>query len=305
MQMIPIPFIKWGSRVRSQEDGLRARMQREGAMVEFAERSTDYLTDGPLNADCRLTVQLRRAYYRTPNRWDELLDTYEKLIVQSPEAIICSDQSLPDCLGTLFIVNALHQRGVDLTRCRLYLCRAADDDPSPGVFVDLGPMIPRLTDLWAVVCTRPPDLLGLQTTAAGPDADRWLALLTRLIYLMPDERGIDAVDELILTRLRGKALTVADLVSRVTHHLDSVGAVADQHLHARILALSEHNWLLAGSLPEWRSPPIRLGPLESADLAAVAPSLTQVGRRILGGASRVDAVYRAWRWIGGWRASDF
>lgn len=300
-----VPLIKWGGRLIDGAHRPQGQNLWLGRSVVYAERATDYLTHGPLTSDCELMPRLRQVYFRRPNDWSRLLDQYEELLVTSPEAIFYSDGSLPASLATLFTLSALQQRGADLSRCSLYLespARSADEGER---CLDPGSGMDEVVQLWNLVTNSPVDLLHTSGSDARPATDEWRAILGELLYQAPDDRGIDAIDEAILAELRSAPYSVEALIDKVLAYPDLLGSLSSEHVLERIVALSEHRLLRVWNGPKWRNPPIRLGPLESADLRGLHPKLTQFGRRVLNGTSRIPHQYLEWRWVGGLRASDF
>ncbi|UJR86331.1 DUF3658 domain-containing protein [Sandaracinus amylolyticus] len=212
-------------------------MAAEGELpFEYATPLYDVLTVGPQHRDAQIERLLRRAA-GMPSDLD-VID--EHLGLLDDGVVLRSEGELGSVLAALWWLDVMRQRGVDLGRVRLAITPVLA--PSAEIVRAVRDAQPIGDDLEPLLAIRraivaDDDVLALTLDDISSTRRAWIANVAHLRDLLPDARGLDVIDALLLEHI-GRDWN--DAIRVIGNCLGSSShRIGDRTLWDRIIALSE------------------------------------------------------------------
>ena len=198
-----IKVIKWGL------NPIRTSSPLERPAIEYCPYLLEGLDWGPQHVDLETQYQMRRCYFRHTLAGVADFAAYTEALEAEDDVIFWCEPVLRSALAILWALDTLVTRGTDLRRAYLVLAPGRSEleifDPE-AVHLAIARRIPVLEVIRPLVAARRhlasdshtvcPDLSPLP-----PPVRDWAAVTNRLEDFLPDERGLDIVDSLLLDRL--------------------------------------------------------------------------------------------------------
>jgi hypothetical protein len=269
---------------------------------------------GPQHVDLPTQDLLRRSFHR--GAYDRLTDfeCYLEALRSGDEVIFWCDPSLGSCLAILWVLDTLSGRGADWRNAYLLLSAEMRVPQEPNltrqafeariaVAETLQPLIAIRRHL-----ASDSEVVRADLSRLPPPVRDWVAISNRLEEFLPDERGLDLVDQRILDALmegsgrRRNWFLAASVIGSV---LDSLEAddlkmscdIGSGHVWDRLLELAD-------VLAPWRRGPYQRELIEIQFGEELAPRFThvrigQIGKKVRAG--QLDALQHCGlaRWVGG------
>jgi hypothetical protein len=199
---------------------------------------SDWLEVGPQHVDLARQTELREQYYRETEREgiasqdQERLDAYGQALATGEPVIFWCDPELGSCLGILWALDALYQRGADLRNAALLLW------PTPTVSLPSEPETRRAFEQLVPVPEVLEPLIAIRRHMASGSDDlefdlsslpspvrEWAALTRYLEDYLPDERGLDVPDSHVLNLLKEEWQSGGQIVTRFPHPWEAAWGV--------------------------------------------------------------------------------
>lgn len=278
----------------------------------------DCLDWGPQNVDLQLQELLRYTFFRTAYSSIRDTDDYMMALASGSQTALLCEPYLGNCLAILWLLESLAQQHVNMKNCSLVFL--------PPETRGTPPLAEQIDHALATALPASDVLLALQTirrhiasdsadvyadlSALPPVAQEWASISHLLNDLLPDERGLDLIDELLLQALarEDKTLIAARTETWPTAAM-IIGSLSDDDVPGHCLGVTrlwerilEHGGVLSTGISGGIPPQDRLLDLcfEGGNtLAQMRLRLTALGKRVLAG--REDALVRCpiLRWVGG------
>jgi hypothetical protein len=208
--------IKWGDPDLFFEMGLLGAgpgdMQHLG--IKMLPALSDWLEIGPQHVDLSQQAQLREAFFSDTDRQQaahhdlKCLDAYEQALAGGESVIFWCSPHLGSCLGVLWALDALHQRGVDFRHASFLLWPNTPGEPLIEVetrpaFEQLVPVPEVLEPLITVRrhLASDSDIVEADLSDLPPRMREWVAVTNYMTDYLPDERGLDVPDAHLLNLL--------------------------------------------------------------------------------------------------------
>jgi len=283
--------------------------------IRLCPSHRDWLEVGPQHVDLSRQAELREQYFcateyeGTASGDLARLDMHAQALATGEPVVFWCDPVLGSCLSILWALDALHQRGADLSHASLLLWPLPDSS-SPSepetrrAFEQLVPVPAVLEPLIAIrrhVASDSEDL-EVDLSSLPPPVREWAALTRYMEDYLPDERGLDVPDSHALNFLKEEWQSGSQIVTRFPRPREAGwGVMSGDRLRE-----------MCGGAPldrdDFGSPDGILAQARARkgdhDMSARF-RITPLGSRVRAGEE--DALARGWfcRWVGGrWITKD-
>src|ERR1051326_4882476 len=182
-----------------------------GLPLVYGPRLLDPLDWGPQHVDLDLQVLLRRCYHRHAARDDtEAVAACTEALSQGADLVFWGHPDLASALSILWAVDWLHRRGADLQHAHLVLdarlpteCPGRSIEELHSLLEARVPVADCLTRLLQIRRHLASDSGPVERDLRGlPEPLRaWAVVTGRLADCLPDARGLDFLDSMILDLL--------------------------------------------------------------------------------------------------------
>jgi hypothetical protein len=269
----------------------------------------DWLHCGPQNVDLSVQARLRDEYWQVreesydPEGTDrKSLDSYARALASGNKVIFWCNPELGSCLGILWALDALHQRGADFRNAALLLWPAAGaewigEPEARRAFEQLIPVREVLEPLIAVRrhIASDSDTVEADLSTLPPSVREWAAVTNHMVDYLPDERGLDVPDGHLLNLLTEEWQSGRSFVPRFPHPREpGWGLLWDE----RLLELSDSGPSTDGASKAGSR--LVEAAHDSYDFAAHGRfRITELGRRVRAGEEDALAHVPLRRWVGG------
>jgi hypothetical protein len=230
---VPRWVVWWGSPNLSWHFGSSFAGPRdvERLGIRVCSSLSDWLENGPQHVDLARQTLLRECYFRESDMFPcqsrdrECLNAYAQALATGEEMVFWCDPQLTSCLGILWALDALHQRGADLRRASLLLWPAtpgespASEPETRRAFEQLVPVPEVLQPLIAIRrhLASDSDELDADLSPLPPPVHDWAALTRHMADYLPDERGLNVPDAHILNLMKEEWQSGTQIVTRFPH----------------------------------------------------------------------------------------
>jgi hypothetical protein len=288
----------------------------DGFRLHYCPPIQDVLHWGPQHVDLATQRLLRRCYHRGLLDDETDFAAYVQALEGPDEVLFWGEPSLGSCLAILWTLDVLYSSGAKLERASLALLPVRADNlrsDLEAVHQIICGRIPVQEVLEPLLAVRrhlasDSDQVRADLSRLPPNVRDWAAVSNLMEEFLPDHRGLDIIDSLILDALTNgggrrcwlHAVEVLGEVLRKLHqdpedpHYARGHDIGDLWLWDRLLELN-------GALhPPWRAKPL----VEARCEGALRPHSTWFrlglrGQRV--GAGQGDALTNCGleRWVGG------
>lgn len=300
-------IVQWGScRFTEHTAGPLSRIL--GVPVQFLEPAVDALYEGPHHLDLDVQEAMRTAYFRQSMGSTQIARGYLEHLHAGQPLVVWGTRNLTSCLGGLWLLDWLQTHQAPLERVSL----VAD----PASWASLRSP-ERLRELFAgrlpveEVCG---ELVALRRQIASPDWEfrldfgalpepvrSWAALAERLIDWVPDDRGLDLYDGLLLEALTPEWKRAVVPIAHAVKNDPRENGMGDLFLWERLVQLSDQCGVFLGW---WQREDDRANLCElringPAAVRSAKVRITPTGEAVRAG--RADALQHRnlFRWVGG------
>jgi hypothetical protein len=272
-------------------------------------RLSDWLEIGPQHVDLSRQAQLREEFFagtdsQTVARHDfGRLDAFEQALAAGESVIFWCSPGLGSCLGVLWALDALHQRGVDLVSASLLLWPTTPGElPNEAetrlAFEQLVQVPEVMAPLIAIRrhLASDSDTVEADLSDLPPGVREWAAVTAQMTDYLPDERGLDVPDAHLLNLLTADWQSGKANLCRFPHPREAGWGV----LYTERLQALCGSGLFALSRPEEPGETlVQTSSPRDGDLFKSRFRVTPLGSRVRAGEE--DALARGLfhRWVGG------
>jgi hypothetical protein len=275
---------------------VRGSRRKGWPVLRYAQAMYDLLVVGPHHRSAS-TQHAMRCAEGLPSDLP-LLDAHRGLL--DGDLVVFSFHDLGSVLAVLWWIDAMAERGADVSRVRLATA------PSPAVAphgqrfaseaIALGDDVPALRALRQAIAADD-DVIALPFEPVSEPRRAWAGVSAQLARLLPDGRGLDAFDALLLEGAEDDWMPVVELIVRALRPQTPLTTIGDLILWSRIEEMADER--PRDDVP--RSGTTALFELDrgSADgFRTARVRLTTLGREVRAGRDALR-LRRFDRWVGG------
>lgn len=282
-----------------------------GLELDYCPTLWDDLHWGPQHVDLSVQKLLRRSYRRGRPDPDSDISAYIKALASGEEVMFWGEPSLPSCLAIVWVLDTLVSHGADLRHATLALPPVTTIDSNDremlqktiAARIPVSEVLQPLIDIRRYLASDR-DPVRADLSLLPPSVQAWAAVTDLLELFVPDERGLDLIDSLILDTLMRRCKykrnwhQVPRVQAAIVYSLHDEGyercEITDTHVWERLLELAG----ISSRLPEEQ----RLVEVQCGE--RFEPRSTQVRSSLLGQrvrAGEVNALEYCLldRWVGG------
>jgi hypothetical protein len=192
--------IKWG------DCAVDAYAHVAGLKLEHCPPIWEALHWGPQHRDLKTQQMLRCSYFRSNRATD--FDAYVEALESGDEVLFWCEPSLGSCLHILWVLETLAARGADLPNGSLALspvCTLEKGDPkliqeAIAARISVHEVLQPLIEVRRHLASDS-EVVRADVSRLPPAVRDWAAVTDLLEDFLPDERGLDLVDGLLLDAL--------------------------------------------------------------------------------------------------------
>jgi hypothetical protein len=223
----------------------RLGLRREDVILPALSEVLDW---GPLHCDPEIQQRLRECYFRQPYKAASVFDKYLGQMPKDDELVFWCERVLPGCLVILWALDHLVSRGAELHRSSLALSPAgAITDPvatdslcqALSERVPIGETLEPIVAVWRHIASDSypiaPDLSGIPEPVRG-----WVAITERMTDHLPDARGLDLVDSIILDALTRSWRRAGRVLGECFDRVPRGQYISDARFGPRLFELAGH-----------------------------------------------------------------
>jgi hypothetical protein len=278
----------------------------------------DPLDWGPQHVDLATQHLMRCVYFGwngMPDR--EVLGTCCQSLTDGDEVIFWGEPVLASCLNTLWALETLSVWKIDLRRAYLVLSPDRTDirrlQPE-AVWRSISERIPVVEVLEPLIIVR--QHLGSDSDSVPADRSllpeplqEWIAVTDHLQDFLPDERGLDMMDEQLLLGLAGEIEsgndwpTGARVVSAVDLHSGG-HSLSDTRLWMRLMELAGFSRIMMRWSHHFDTRLVEVQLASDGKLGKTRFCLSELGVKALAGAIDALPLCSFVRWVGGRQVSS-
>jgi hypothetical protein len=267
-----------------------------------------------------LTTQhlMRCSYFGWPltGYHEEEVDNCRRALEDDEAVTFWCEPVLTGCLCILWVLEALVTQRVDLTRAYLALSPGRTDIQAlnpEAIRQAVQERIPVSEVLDPLIVVRRHLASDCEHVCADrsplpPPLCNWVAVTDRLVDFLPDGRGLDLLDEILLDRLAEEEEageewpTAAVILGRVHNHSHG-HALREERLWERLLELSAYSRMLQMWQPDDENRLVEARFEGDASFGQTRFRLTRLGREARDGTVDALPLCSFVRWVGGRQVS--
>lgn len=271
----------------------------------------DVLDWGPQHVNLAVQRLMRECYFNRPASDDEQIETYGQALEAGEQVLFWCDPTLANCLGILWTLDCLVTRGYELDRAYLVLLpgvsHSASLDPSAvlNAFEERVSVAELIEPLLAVRrhIASDSEEVKADLSELPPPIREWAGLTDLMVDFLPNERGLDIVDRLLLNSLTEEWERASRVIARCLEGIPRGHDFGDIRLWHRLLELSGDTPYHPRSGTDWEDALIEVRFDGEATWGRTRFRISPLGLRVRD--KRTDAIkHRPWnrpfcRWVGG------
>lgn len=281
-------------------------LERVGVTHTIALR--DSLFWGPQHIDLQVQALLRTAHQRDPGavRHDAArIEECVTALAGGEEVFFWCEPSLGNCLAVLWALACLAERSAPIERAMLAFgerCWPQWPNDAAEVAAAIACGVPAVAHLEPLVAVRrelASDSETIQVAADDlpPPLAGWLGAANLLAHLLPNRRGLDVLDMLLLGELAERWRPAVEVVADALERMPAGHSFGDWHCWERLTELSGHDFRVPHA--HLSADPVEARFHGTMTWAATSFRITARGLRVRDGRADGRAGRRFARWVGG------